>query len=256
MSRKNTYVFLLNKRIVLVLLIVILGMPAASFGQTPDVEPEADQVLRKMSDYLAQLQQFKIQMENMLEIVLLSGQKIQYDNQVDVSIKRPDKLHAIRKGEVYDQEFFYNGKTLTQYSQGPNLYATIQAPPTIDEALIFAIETLGIEAPGGDLINSNAYEVLMEDVTSGFYVGMSIVDGVKCHHLAYRKKDVDWQIWVEDGDKPLPKKFIITTKWLTGAPQYTISVKSWDTSPKLKDNIFNFSPPKDVGKIEFIRYTD
>ena len=100
------------------------------------------------------------------------------------------------------------------------------------------------------------YNILMENVNSGFYVGISIVDGVNCHHLAYRDDEVDWQIWIEDGDKPLPKKFVITTKWLTGAPQYTVSVKSWDLSPKLKDDMFTFVPPKDAKKIEFVRYTN
>ena len=239
-----------------VLLIAILGSATASYGQTPDVEPKADQTLRKMSDYLAQLQQFKIQTENMLEIVLTSGQKIQYYNQLEIAIKRPNKLRVGREGEVYDQEFFYDGKTLTQYSKDANYYASIEVPPTLDGALTFAMETLNIEAPGGDLIYSNSYNILMGDVISGFYVGMSIVDGVNCHHLAYRNNDVDWQIWIEDGDKPLPKKFVITTKWLTGAPQYTVSVKSWDLSPKLKDDMFTFVPPKDAKKIEFVRYTN
>lgn len=247
---------MINAGTILILLIAILGSAAGSYGQTPEVEPKSDQTLRKMSDYMAQLQQFKIQTENMLEIVLTSGQKIQYNNLLDVSIKRPNKLRADRLGEIYDQKFYYDGKTLTQYSKGPNYYATIEAPPTIDGALTFAMETLNIEAPGGDLIYSNSYNILMENVVSGFYVGMSIVDGVNCHHLAYRNNDVDWQIWIEDGDKPLPKKLVITTKWLTGAPQYTITVKSWDLSPKLKDDVFTFVPPKDAQKIEFIRYTN
>ena len=255
MCRDKRYLSVINAGIILVSLIAILGSATGSYGQTPDVDPKADQTLRKMSDYLAQLQQFKIQTENMLEIVLTSGQKIQYNNQVEIAIKRPNKLRADRKGEVYDQEFYYDGKTLTQYSKGANYYATIEAPPTLDGALDFAMETLHIEAPGGDLVYSNAYNILMENVISGFYVGMSIVDGVNCHHLAYRDNEVDWQIWIEDGDKPLPKKFVITTKWLTGAPQYTISVKSWDLSPKLKDDIFTFVPPKDAKKIEFVRYT-
>jgi hypothetical protein len=254
MSWGDRFLSLLNVRVVLILLVVISGLPARSYGETPDVEPKADQTLRKMSDYMAQLQQFKIQTENMLEIVLTSGQKIQYYNQLEIAIKRPNKLRVGREGEVYDQEFFYDGKTLTQYSKGANYYASIEVPPTLDGALEFALETLHIEAPAADLIYSNSYEILMENVVSGFYVGMSNVDGVNCHHLAYRNNDVDWQIWIEDGDKPLPKKFVITTKWLTGAPQYTVSVKSWDLSPKLKDDMFTFVPPKDAKKIEFVQY--
>jgi hypothetical protein len=66
---------------------------------------------------------------------------------------------------------------------------------------------------------------------------------------------VDWQIWIEDGDKPLPKKFVITTKLMTGAPQFTVSIKSWNLSPKLKEDMFTFVPPKDAQRIDFVRLT-
>ena len=109
------------------------------------------------------------------------------------------------------------------------------------------------DAPAGDLIYSNAYEALTEDVVSGSYVSLSIVDGIRCHHLAFRGNEVDWQIWIDDGDKPLPRKFIITSKWMTGAPQYTVLVKSWNLSPELTDDYFTFAPPKGAEKIDFIR---
>jgi hypothetical protein len=84
---------------------------------------------------------------------------------------------------------------------------------------------------------------------------MSVVGGVKCHHLAFRGNEVDWQIWIEEGDKPLPKKFIVTSKWMTGAPQFTVTIKSWNLSPKLTDDMFTFVPPKGAQKIDFIRAT-
>jgi hypothetical protein len=206
-----------------------------------------------MSDYLAGLEQFSVQTENTLEVVLRSGEKIQYVNPVNISIRRPDKLRADRKGDIVNQEFYYDGKTFTLYMNDVNYYATVEAAPTIEETIDFARESLDVYAPGGDLIYQNAYDVLTEDVVSGFYVGLSVIDGVKCHHLAFRGNEVDWQIWVEDGDKPLPKKFIITSKWMTGAPQFTLSVKSWNVSPKLTEDMFTFVPPKGAQKIDFIR---
>ena len=240
---------------VVLVLIAITGLPLFSYAGSAGIEPKADQMLRKMSDYLANLKQFGVQTENTLEVVLISGQKVQFDNPVDVTIKRPNKLRADRKGDVFDQEFYYDGKTLTLYSPGKNYYATVQAPPTLDETLDFATEALDLYAPGGDLIYSNAYDILTEDVISGSYIGVSVVGGVKCHHLAFRGNEVDWQIWIEDGDKPLPKKFVITTKWMTGAPQFTVSIKSWNLSPKLTESMFTFVPPKDAQKIDFVRLT-
>jgi hypothetical protein len=236
-------------------LAVIAGLPTYSQGQTAAVEPRADQMLRKMSDYLADLKQFSVLTENTLEFVLRSGEKIQYDNPAELLLQRPNKLRAERKGDLVSQEFYYDGKTLTLYNPDHQYYATVDAPATIDETIDFARDSLDVYATGGDLLYKNAYDILTEDVVSGFYVGMSVVDGAKCHHLAFRGNEVDWQIWIEDGDKPLPKKFIVTTKWMTGAPQFTMVVKSWNLSPKLKDDMFTFVPPKGAQKIDFIRLT-
>ncbi len=212
---------------------VIGGLPVFSSGQSSAIEPKADQLLRKMSDYLGGIQQFSVQTENSLEVVLRSGEKIQYINPAELFMKRPNKLRADRKGDIVNQEFYYDGKTLTLYHKDYNYYSSVEAPPTIDETIDFARESLGVYAPGGDLIYTNAYGILTEDVVSGFYVGVSVVGGIKCHHLAFRGNEVDWQIWIEDGDKPLPKKFIVTSKWMTGAPQFTVTIKGWNMSPRL-----------------------
>jgi len=251
----------INKLLKLFLLTLVfvtsLGtvLPASVYGQAPAIEDKADQLLRKMSDYLDGLKQFSVQTENTLEVVLKSGQKIQYDNPAELNLQRPNKLHAKRVGDIVDQELYYDGKTLTLYQKDQNYFATIEVPPTIDETIDFARDYLDLFCPGGDLIYSSPYRFLTEDVISGFYVGMSIVSGTRCHHLAFRGNEVDWQIWIEEGTRPLPKKFIVTSKWMTGAPQFTVVINSWDLSPQLTENTFTFEPPKKAQKIDFIRLT-
>jgi hypothetical protein len=234
-------------------LAVVINLPKPSYAQAAAVEPEADRLLRKMSEYLAGLERFSVQTESSLEVILRSGQKIQYESPSEALVQRPNKLHAVRKGDFVNQEFYYDGKTLTLYNPDQKYYATVPAPPTIDQAIDFARDSLDVYAPGGDLLYKDAYKVLMEDVVSGLYVGMSVVGGVKCHHLAFRGNEVDWQIWIEDGDKPLPKRFIITTKWMTGAPQFTVLIKNWNLSPKFSEDVFTFVPPEGSQRIDFIR---
>jgi hypothetical protein len=236
-------------------LIVLTGIPTESRGQPAAIEPKADQLLQKMSDYLGGLQRFSVQTENTLEVVLGSGEKIQYDSPAELLIQRPNKLRAQRKGDIVNQEFYYDGKTFTLHNPDHKYYAQVNAPSTIDETLDFARTQLDVFAPGGDLIYKNAYAILTEDVISGFYVGMSVAGGVRCHHLAFRGNEVDWQIWIEEGEKPLPRKFVVTTKWMTGAPQFTVAMKNWNVSPKLTEDMFTFVPPKDAQKIDFVRLT-
>jgi hypothetical protein len=213
-------------------LIVLTGIPTESRGQPAAIEPKADQLLQKMSDYLGGLQRFSVQTENTLEVVLGSGEKIQYDSPAELLIQRPNKLRAQRKGDIVNQEFYYDGKTFTLHNPDHKYYAQVNAPSTIDETLDFARTQLDVFAPGGDLIYKNAYAILTEDVISGFYVGM-----------------------IEEGEKPLPRKFVVTTKWMTGAPQFTVAMKNWNVSPKLTEDMFTFVPPKDAQKIDFVRLT-
>ena len=113
-------------------------------------------------------------------------------------------------------------------------------------------EEIDIIAPAGDLLYANAYDILMEDVISGMYVGAGTVAGVRCHHLAFRGTQTDWQIWIEDGARPLPRKMVITSKWMTGAPQYTVTTSDWNMAPKLAAGRFKFVPPKDAVQLDFI----
>jgi len=247
-----------TRRIVSVVALVTLvsvAWPQLGHAQPAGIDPQAEKLLRRMSDYLASRQQFTAKAESTLEVVLTSGQKIQFDSPATLMVSRPNKLRAHRKGDIVNQEFFYDGKTLTLFSPRENLYATTAAPPTIDETLDFAREKLDIIAPSSELRYKNAAERMLKESSSGFVVGPSVVGGVKRTHLAFRGSEVDWQIWIEDGDKPLPRKFILTSKKVTGEPEFTVLIRSWDVTPKLTDKEFTFTPPKGAKKIEFLQLT-
>jgi hypothetical protein len=248
----------LARRIVSVVALATLvtaGWPQPGYAQPAGIDPQAEKILRRMSDYLASRQQFTVKAESTLEVVLTSGQKIQFDSPATLEVSRPNKLRAHRKGDLANQEFFYDGKTLTLYNPKENLYATTAAPPTIDETLDFAREKLDIIAPASELLYKNAAEKMLKEASSGFVVGPSVVGGVKCTHLAFRGAEVDWQIWIEDGAKPLPRKFILTSKKVTGEPQFIVLIRSWDVGPKFTDKEFTFVPPKGAKKIEFLQLT-
>jgi hypothetical protein len=239
--------------IVALTMLVFAGWPELGHAQPAGIEPQAEKLLKRMSDYLAGRQQFTLKAESMLEVVLTSGQKLQYDSPATLSVSRPNKFHAHRKGDLANQEFFYDGKTLTLFNPRENLYATTAAPATLDETLDFAREKLDIIAPAAELLYKNAADKMLKESTSGFVVGPSVVGGVKTTHLAFRAGEIDWQIWIEDGDKPLPRKFILGSKKVSGEPEFTVLIRNWDVAPKLTDGEFNFTPPKGAKKIEFLQ---
>ncbi len=147
---------------------------------------------------------------------------------------------------------FYDGKTITLLDRNFDYYATIEAPPNLDAALDHALEKFDLRAPLSDLMQSNAYDILTENVESGFYVGLHSVHGVESHHLAFRQDDIDWQIWIENSKTPLPRKLIITQKRVAGAPQFTALLSDWNISAQLPDSLFTFVAPGGAEKIEFL----
>ena len=212
-------------------------------------KPDALQVLKKMCDYLKGLQQFSCQAEITEDVLLTTGQKIQLGKSVEASVRRPDRMLANSQGDADNRQFIYDGKTITLLDRSRNVYTTIDAPPEIDAALNHAIQAFDLRAPLADLIYTKAYENLTSGVTSGFYAGLHKVQGVPCHHLAFRQKDIDWQIWIEDGPTPLPRKFLITDTKAKGL-QFTAVFSKWNTSPQLADAFFTFVAPEKAEKID------
>ncbi len=98
--------------LVMVVLVLLAGSPVLSHAQSSAVDPKADQILRKMCDFVAGLKQFSLHSENTIEAILTSGEKIQFDNPASLLVLRPNKLRAGRRGDIVDQEFYYDGKTL------------------------------------------------------------------------------------------------------------------------------------------------
>ncbi|WP_375758443.1 DUF2092 domain-containing protein [Corallococcus exercitus] len=225
----------------------------ASTGPTDRIDPQAQRILRQMSDFLSAQREFSVRTEGTLDEVLDSGQKVQLQRAGDVRLQRPNRLRVDRTGDLARLHLFYDGRQLTLHGERANAYATTPAPSTLDATLDMASQKLGLDAPGADLLVSNPYAVLTEDVRSGKYLGSSRVDGVAVHHLAFRNNDgVDWEVWVEDGPRPLPRKYVITSRDLPGAPQYSVNLSEWNLSPELTPDQFQFTPPRDAMRVSFL----
>ncbi len=236
-----------------VALLITAALPLPALSQPAGISPKAEELLKASTDFLASQQQFSLDTSSSIEVVIASGQKLQFDHTASLSVQRPNKLRAERTGDLVDQVFYYDGTSLTLHNPSGNYYATLPAPGSLEEMLDFAREKLDIVAPASDLLYKDAYAILTQDVTSGFVVGKGVVDGVRCDHLAFRAPHVDWQIWIEEGAHPLPRKLVITTRDKASAPQFSVFMSNWNLAPKLTDEMFSFQPPRCPNKVEFLR---
>ena len=221
-------------------------------AQAPAVDPAATQILQRMTDYLGSLKQFSVHTQNTIEDLTDSGHRVDDDVSASMAISRPNKLRAERRGDLIDQVFYYNGKTLTLYNPSDKVYATEPAPGTIEEMLNFARASLGLLVPAADLVYLNAFPLLMQDVNLATVIGKAVIGGVKCDDLLFSRPGVDFQVWVADSGLPLPYKYVVTDTGTPALISISTVMSDWNVKPAVDDAFFDFVPPKEVKKISFM----
>jgi hypothetical protein len=217
----------------------------------PAIEPKALETLRGMGAYLRSLKEFSVQGEGARDEIMKNGQKIQINGTVAYQVRAPDHMRAEIKTDRKQREFIYDGKTLTVYAPRMHYYATVNAPPTIGAMLDSAQNRYGLEFPIADLFLWGTPKDEMSKLTYASLVGPSTINGIECDQYAFRQPGVDWQLWVQKGNAPLPIKLVITSRENAAQPQYVATLK-WDTEAKLSDATFAFVPPKDASKIMIV----
>ena len=233
-------------------LALLVTVSTDALAQKPAVDPAATQILKRMTDYLGSLQQFSVKTQNTIEERLGSGHRIDLDVSASIIVSRPNKLYAERKGDLVDQIFFYDGKTLTLYNPPDKVYATKTVPGTFEGMLGFARQSLGLVIPAGDLIYPNAYPLLMQDVTLAVLVGKAFIGGVRCDHLLFSRPGVDFQLWVADSDRPLPRKFVVVGTGTPALASVVTVMSDWNTAPAAEEARFTFVPPQGAKAIPFM----
>ncbi len=233
-------------------LALAVGLSFGTAHATGQIDVDALKVVKAMTTHLNALPAFSVNMDLGDEVLDTTGRKLQLSASTSLVVKRPAAIYAHRQGPVADMEMFSDGKQLTVHGKGLNIYIQKDTSGGIDGAIDQVRAETGLEAPAGDLLYSDAYEGLMDGVVSADYVGTGFVNGVECHHLAFRQDQVDWQLWVQKGDEPLPMKYVITSKWVTGAPQHSVRFRDWNSRPEIGVDRFTFSAPSGAKQIQEI----
>jgi hypothetical protein len=217
----------------------------------PAIEPRAAELVRTMAKAVSALQTFEVATEFTLDVVLEGGQKLQYGGTSTGWLRRPNGLRSERMGERGATVLVYDGERVVLHVMPENFYATREAPGNLDAFLDFAQSRLDVAPPGIDLLYADGGLGLLEGVTSGMVVGTATIAGRRCHHVAFRAPGVDWQLWIEDGERPLPCRIVITTLDVAGTPEMSATFREWNTAPEISDSLFQFTPPEGAVEIQF-----
>jgi hypothetical protein len=245
----------MNPISIFAVLAAALGLATVVPGSARADEAAAKSMLKAMSDYLAAQTTISFAYDTNFEVVTKDHQKLLLASSGTIGLSRPDKIRASRHGGFADVEMVFDGKTLTLFGKDANLYTQVDIPGDLDHLVDELRYEYGRPLPGADLLLSNVYEELMGGVVDVKDLGSGVIGGTECDHLAFRTKEVDWQIWIAHGEQPYPCRYVITTKEVDQAPQYSIQIRDWKTGTEVATNDFVFKAA-DARKVDLKQLVD
>jgi hypothetical protein len=234
----------------------IIAPSESSNASEASIDSEAVRLLRHMGKYLGAAREYSFRADITDDEVLSNTQKIQHGGIANVAVRRPNKLQVGYSGDERQTQVFYDGKNFIILDLATMVYTKTNVPATIDAAVDKVFEQYGFSVPIADLVYQDPYRTLIENVESGYLVGRAWIDGKPTHHMAFTQQEIDWQIWVEEGPRPVPRKLLITYKNEPGSPQYTAVLSGWNFQPRLSDSFSEFHPPIGSDEIQFLKITN
>jgi hypothetical protein len=230
---------------------VFAGTPAPRTAAA-ERDAQAMATLQRMADFLSQAQLFSVTAEIGFDVVQASGEKLEFGETRQFIIRRPDRVRVdITKRDGDTSGFIFNGQEIAVFNTKEKVYATAARPGTLDEAIAYFINDLDMRFPLAELFSTRLAEALAAKVRSAYNVGPERIMGVPCEHIALRGDEADMQLWVRQGDQPLPCRLVITYRAAEGQPQFWAQFSDWNFSPDVSDERFAFVPPEGAAKIAF-----
>lgn len=215
------------------------------------IDARCDEALRKMCDHLQSLKSFSFEAEILFDEVD-AGQKITLAKTLRCDVQRPNRARGHAVGDDGERKYWYDGKQVSILDATSNVYCTTEVPDTLDATLDMMATKYGLAIPTSDLLYSDAYATLMEGVERARFVGKHRVSGHECLHLAFSQESLDWQLWIEAGEHPFPRRMVVSYKGLPGSPQFVATFTKWDASAKFDEKHFQFQPSPGMDRIDLV----
>jgi hypothetical protein len=230
--------------------VLSLATVAAAGDTPPGVDEKADAAMRKMSAFLAGQKRFTVTADESYDLEVARAYRVELTNQRTLTVERPSRFAGVATGDTAQRASWYDGKTLTVLNRQKNAYTTLEMPGTIDAVLDKLAEDYELVLPLSDFFYSDPYQTLMAGVLYGKYLGIHEVAGVPCHHLTFGQDGLYWQIWIETGERPLPRKLSMVYWESPGAPRYEARFQRWNLAPAAAAALFQFKAPAGARKVE------
>ncbi len=241
------------------MLLMLLGAPATpGFAQTQGevqqpAASDAMAIIKRMAEFLAAAPALRVTVRAGYDVVQESGQKVEFGQLVTYTLRRPDRFRVDGQSSSGEKGFIlFDGNEITAMGADAKVYAATSKPGAIQEAVPYMVSTLELNVPLALLFVGTVGPDMLEGVESAYYVETNFLMGLPCDHIAARTETVDFQLWISQGDRPLPQRIVLTYKDEPGEPQFWGQFMDWSFNPDVSDSVFAFTPPSGVERIRFL----
>lgn len=212
---------------------------------------EALAVLKRASDFLGQQQSFRYEADVGYEALQPSGIKIEFGARRAVTVRRPHHVRVDVEARDGDRKVLrFDGRLFTAFFPDENAYAQVERPGTLDETIDYLVDDLGVPLPLSDFVHSDFYADVHEGIEMALIVGEATIDGKPCDHLLLVGSTADFQVWIEKGATPFPRRLVITYREAPATPYFQASLHEWNLAPDTSDALFAFSPPEGAERLQ------
>ncbi len=224
--------------------------------KTGVMDSQAIDAFKRMSQHLKNAKTLSFTTAGLREVADASGIKTLQSRIGMVVVQRPDRFYArALRDDGWEVQVWFDGASLSIAVSGAKgaRYAAIAAPKgakTIDGILDHLIDEYDYVLQLGDLLYSDVYGTLGDALLSAVHLGRKLVGGRLCHHLSLEFPGADAQLWVQDGDDPVPCRWAFTLRDEPSEPLFVSSFDSWVSNPSVDTARFRFVAPAGATKME------
>jgi hypothetical protein len=223
---------------------------AAGTAAAPAISEEASAALVNMGKTLLS-KQFSFEVRSIRVYAGPDAQALHIYHDSKITVRRPDRLQVTANGDDGTVKMFYDGKSLSILHVDSNKYTTIPVPDTLQKMMEAAMGKLHVDFPLADFFTDAPNKAFLTGVTSGKQVGTVTIDGTPCRHLYFSQTGgIELELWLEQNEKSLPRRLIVTYTSLPGSPSYIAAFSNWDFSIQPTDSDFTFTPPAGATQLD------
>lgn len=216
----------------------------------PAISAEASAALARMGTTL-QATAFSFQARTIRVYANQNGELLHIAHAFKVIVRRPDRLLVDGTGDDGPRKLIYDGKTALLIVDDGKKYASLPVPPTIEGMMLVVMGHFGVDFPLADFLTDAPDKAFLTGVTAGRQVNMVTIDGVPCRHLVFSQPPgIELELWLEDNDKALPRRLIVTYRSLPGEPNFIAEMSDWDFTIHPSDTDFKVEPPQGAERLE------